>query len=124
MQNWNRYAGALPFVIRINKSVPTPFIRRTMAGLIPNINGTRTEAPNMANMCWILRGINRLTGTLSSTWMIFLSTLPSLSYLLSADKLKFQIIITQRDHYGKLLFTGNQQELIDGFFLKNEKGMI
>jgi len=78
----------------------------------------------MANMCWILRGINRLTGTLSSTWMIFLSTLPSLSYLLSADKLKFQIIITQRDHYGKLLFTGNQQELIDGFFLKNEKGMI
>src|SRR5699024_12226456 len=44
-----RYAGAFPFVIRINSSVPTPFIKSTTAGLIPNIKGTSTDAPNMAN---------------------------------------------------------------------------
>ena len=41
----------------------------------------------MANICWMLKGINRLTGTLSSTWIIFLSTLSSLSYLHAADNI-------------------------------------
>ena len=45
-------------------------MKRTIAGLIPNKNGTSTDAPNMANMCWMLRGIKRLKGTFSSTWMI------------------------------------------------------
>ena len=46
-----RYAGAFPFVTTIKTSVPTPFIRSTIAGLIPNRNGTSTDAPNMANIC-------------------------------------------------------------------------
>ena len=46
-----KYAGAFPFVIKINSSVPIPFINSTTAGLIPNTNGTSTDAPNMANMC-------------------------------------------------------------------------
>jgi hypothetical protein len=68
-----RYAGAFPFVITIKRSVPTPFINSTTAGLIPKIKGTSTVAPNMANMCWILSGISRFTGTFSSTRIIFLS---------------------------------------------------
>ena len=44
-------AGAFPFVIAIKSSVPRPFINSTIAGLIPKINGTKTEAPNIANIC-------------------------------------------------------------------------
>ena len=62
-----KYAGAFPLVIAINKSVPTPFINSTMAGLIPNKKGTSTDAPNMANICWMLNGIKSPRGTLSST---------------------------------------------------------
>ena len=46
-----RYAGAFPLVIRINSKVPMPFMRSAMAGLIPRIYGTRTDALNMAKVC-------------------------------------------------------------------------
>ncbi len=35
-----RYAGALPLVIRMNSSVPMPFMNSTIAGLMPSMNGT------------------------------------------------------------------------------------
>ena len=62
-----KYAGALPLVIRMNSSVPMPFMNSTIAGLMPNINGTSTDAPNMANMCWMESGTSSRGGTLSST---------------------------------------------------------
>lgn len=68
-----KYAGAFPFVTAIKRRVPTPFMNNTIAGLIPKMKGTSTVAPNMANICWMLSGISRFTGTFSSTWMIFLS---------------------------------------------------
>ena len=46
-----KYAGAFPFVTIIKISVPQPFIKRTIAGLIPKRKGTKTDAPNIANMC-------------------------------------------------------------------------
>jgi hypothetical protein len=36
--------------------VPIPFMRRTIAGLIPKSIGTRIEAPNIAKRCWKLKG--------------------------------------------------------------------
>jgi len=65
-----RYAGAFPFVIQIKSSVPTPFISRTMLGLMPNRIGTRTDAPNIAKTCWMDSGIILARGSLSSTSMI------------------------------------------------------
>ena len=48
------------------------FINSTMAGSIPKTDGTNTEAPNMANMCWMLRGMACRRGGRSLTWMILL----------------------------------------------------
>ena len=65
-----RYAGDFPFVTKIKISVPTPFISNAMAGLIPSKYGTSTDALNMAKVCWMLRGMPRFRGTLSSTCII------------------------------------------------------
>ena len=46
-----RYAGAFPFVTAIKIRVPIPFIKRTIAGFIPKIIGTKTDAPNIAKVC-------------------------------------------------------------------------
>ena len=62
-----RYAGLLPLVTKMKISVPMPFISSAMAGLIPSRYGTSTDALNMANVCWILRGIPFPRGTRSST---------------------------------------------------------
>ena len=68
-----RYAGDLPFVIRINSSVPIPFISRTIEAGIPNSTGTSTDALNIANVCWILSGIHLPTGGFSLISIISLS---------------------------------------------------
>ena len=46
-----KYAGAFLFVIKINNSVPIPFINKTILGLIPKTIGTNTLAPNIAKVC-------------------------------------------------------------------------
>ena len=46
---WKQALTAL--VTKIKSSVPIPFINNTTAGLMPNTNGTRTDAPNIANIC-------------------------------------------------------------------------
>ena len=59
MQSLNpRNAGALPLHMNRYIKVPIPFIKRTKAGSITvlpaawlNKNGTKTEAPNIANRC-------------------------------------------------------------------------
>ena len=68
-----RYAGAFPFVIKINNSVPIPFISSTIDAGIPNSIGTRTEALNIANVCCKLSGIHCPIGGLSLIPITFLS---------------------------------------------------
>jgi len=67
-----KYAGAFPFVIKINNNVPIPFIKRTIPGLTLNRIGTKTEAPNIAKVCCKLKGISIEKGTLSLTPIISL----------------------------------------------------
>ena len=55
----------MPLVMKMNSSVPIPFMNSTIAGLMSNINGTSTDAPNMANICWMDSGTSRRGGTLS-----------------------------------------------------------
>ena len=62
-----RYAGALPLVMRMNSSVPIPFMNSTIAGFILKMNGTSTDAPNIANICWMDSGTSRRGSTFSST---------------------------------------------------------
>ena len=50
----------------------------TFPAQVLNRIGTSTEAPNMANRCWRLRGMPFRIGTFSSTWMISLcAAIPS-----------------------------------------------
>ena len=42
-------------------------MKRTIAGLIPNKNGTNTLAPNIANICCNDKGKSSFFGTFSST---------------------------------------------------------
>jgi hypothetical protein len=65
-----RKAGALPLPMMMNKTVPIPFMKRAMAGLMPKSIGTRIEAPNMAKRCWKLRGRPLAKPTFSLTWMM------------------------------------------------------
>ncbi len=44
-------------VIRMNKSVPIPFINSTTDGSAWNKIGTGTDAPNIAERCWRLSAI-------------------------------------------------------------------
>ena len=83
-----RYAGALPFVIRMNSSVPTPFIRSTMEAGIPKSIGTSTDALNIANVCCMLSGIHLPTGGLSPIPMIFLSFFSLVIFSSPADYIK------------------------------------
>ena len=39
----------------------------TIAGFILKMNGTSTDAPNIANICWMDSGTSRRGGTFSST---------------------------------------------------------
>ena len=64
-----RNAGIFAFVTTMYSSVPTPFMKSTVAGLILNRIGTRTDAPNMANKCWRLKGNDSISGGRSSTWI-------------------------------------------------------
>lgn len=70
-----KYAGALAFVIRMNNRVPIPFINKTIPGFTLNNIGTKTDAPNIANVCCKLSGNNSAAGTLSLTPIIPLTTI-------------------------------------------------
>ena len=37
----------------MKSKVPTPFMNKTIPELMPKRRGTKTEAPNMANTCWM-----------------------------------------------------------------------
>ena len=50
-----RNAGTLRLVIKWNSRVPSPANSRVVAMSSPVRMGTRTVAPNIANMCWIPR---------------------------------------------------------------------
>jgi len=78
-------------VTRMKSRVPSPFMKRTTAGLIPNRKGTSTDAPNMANMCWMLKGIRSRKGTLSSTWMIVWFSIRNLLNIIFEKIMKFRV---------------------------------
>ena len=54
-------------VMKMYSSVPRPFMNRQVVGLTLNRKGTSTVEPNMANRCWMLRGMFNNSGGRSST---------------------------------------------------------
>jgi hypothetical protein len=88
----------------MNSNVPRPFINRTTAGLMPNRKGTRTVAPNIANICCKLKGSSSEKGTFSSTCMILLVSKFKTSLYISIS-IKYSLeSITQKRKFTKALY--------------------